>query len=54
MFEEAAEFMEPLSKCVAMVQGSRLKMAFAETLIHLLHPIGKVCQPTSNITEKEH
>lgn len=40
-FEEGAEFMESLSKSYANAHG-HLKIAFAETLIMLLHPIGKV------------
>ncbi|KAH7105208.1 cell morphogenesis N-terminal-domain-containing protein [Auriculariales sp. MPI-PUGE-AT-0066] len=47
-FEEAAEFMEPLSKCVAMTHGSRLKLVFAESLIQLLHPIAKTAQAEVN------
>jgi Cell morphogenesis N-terminal len=41
-FEEAAEFMESLSKSFEQAHGLRLKSAFAETLVQLLHPIGKV------------
>jgi hypothetical protein len=41
-FEEGAEFMESLSKSFEHAHGLRLKTAFAETLVHLLHPIGKV------------
>lgn len=41
-FEEGAEFMESLSKCFENAHGYRLKIAFAETLVQLLHPIGKV------------
>ncbi|KII91186.1 hypothetical protein PLICRDRAFT_135155 [Plicaturopsis crispa FD-325 SS-3] len=47
-FEEAAEFMESLSKSFANAHGQRLKMAFAETLVHLLHPIGKTAQAEVN------
>ena len=41
-FEEGAEFMEMLSKSFEKAHGLRLKSAFAETLVHLLHPIRKV------------
>jgi len=41
-FEEGAEFMESLSKCYVNAHGPNLKIAFAETLVMLLHPIGKV------------
>jgi hypothetical protein len=41
-FEEGAEFMESLSKSFGNAHGLRLKTTFAETLLHLLHPIGKV------------
>lgn len=41
-FEEGAEFLESLSKCFAHARGQRLKIAFAEILVQLLHPIGKV------------
>ena len=40
-FEEGAEFLESLSKCYANAHGPALKIAFAKTLILLLHPIGK-------------
>ncbi|EJD54741.1 hypothetical protein AURDEDRAFT_79755 [Auricularia subglabra TFB-10046 SS5] len=45
VFEEAAEFMERLSKCYVNIHGSRLKMAFAEVLMQVLHPIGKARTP---------
>jgi hypothetical protein len=41
-FEESAEFMESLSKSFEHAHGLRLKSTFAEMLVHLLHPIGKV------------
>jgi len=41
-FEEGAEFLESLSKSFVNAHGLRLKIAFAETLLHLLHQIGKV------------
>lgn len=44
-FEEGAEFMESLSKCFESAHGFRLKLTFAETLVRLLHPIGKVNMP---------
>ena len=34
--------MESLSKTYVNTHGQRLKAAFAETLLSLLHPIGKV------------
>lgn len=43
-FEEGAEFLESFSKSFVNAHGLRLKTAFAETLVHLLHPIGKVCK----------
>ncbi|PPQ93567.1 hypothetical protein CVT25_005559 [Psilocybe cyanescens] len=46
-FEEGAEFMELLSKSYANSHG-HLKVAFAETLIMLLHPIGKTAQAETN------
>ncbi|KDR72526.1 hypothetical protein GALMADRAFT_142849 [Galerina marginata CBS 339.88] len=46
-FEEGAEFMESLSKSYANAHG-HLKIAFAETLIMLLHPIGKTAQAETN------
>lgn len=42
-FEEGAEFLESLSKAFVQAHGFRLKSAFADTLVQLLHPIGKVC-----------
>ena len=41
-FEEGAEFMESISKTYVNAHGLRLKVAFAELLVSLLHPIGKV------------
>ena len=41
-FEEGAEFLESLSKSFTHARGQRLKIAFAEILVQLLHPIGKV------------
>lgn len=41
-FEDGAEFLESLSKSFEHAHGLRLKTSFAETLVHLLHPIGKV------------
>ncbi|KIK63789.1 hypothetical protein GYMLUDRAFT_40866 [Collybiopsis luxurians FD-317 M1] len=48
-FEEGAEFMESLSKAFMQAHGFRLKTAFAETLVHVLHPIGKTAQAETNI-----
>ncbi|ESK91761.1 cell morphogenesis protein [Moniliophthora roreri MCA 2997] len=47
-FEEGAEFMESLSKSFAHAHGHRLKSAFAETLVHIFHPIGKTAQAETN------
>ncbi|KAJ7273302.1 cell morphogenesis N-terminal-domain-containing protein [Mycena rebaudengoi] len=47
-FEEGAEFLESLSKSFAQAHGLRLKTAFAETLVKLLHPIGKTAQAETN------
>ena len=41
-FEEGAEFLASLSKVFENAHGNRLKTIFAETLVHTLHPIGKV------------
>lgn len=41
-FEDGAEFLESLSKSFANTHGLRLKIAFAEALVQLLHPVGKV------------
>jgi hypothetical protein len=41
-FEEGTEFLELLSKSFVNAHGLRLKIAFAETFLHLLHQIGKV------------
>ncbi|RXW17641.1 hypothetical protein EST38_g8213 [Candolleomyces aberdarensis] len=50
-FEEGAEFMESLSKTYVNTHGQRLKVAFAETLLSLLHPIGKTAQAETNIPQ---
>ncbi|KAH7922710.1 hypothetical protein BV22DRAFT_1197227 [Leucogyrophana mollusca] len=47
-FEEGAEFMESLSKSFENAHGLRFKVAFAETLTRLLHPIGKTAQAEVN------
>ncbi|KAG5645502.1 hypothetical protein DXG03_005912 [Asterophora parasitica] len=47
-FEEGAEFLESLSKSFGHAHGLRLKTAFAETLTHILHPIGKTAQAETN------
>ncbi|CAE6437987.1 unnamed protein product [Rhizoctonia solani] len=41
-FEEGAEFMEMLSKSFVNAHGTRLKIAFAKSLVEILHPIGKL------------
>ncbi len=41
-FEEGAEFLAALAKVFENAHGNRLKTIFAETLVHTLHPIGKV------------
>ncbi|TFK41667.1 cell morphogenesis N-terminal-domain-containing protein [Crucibulum laeve] len=47
-FEEGAEFLESLSKSYINAHGLRLKIAFAETLTQILHPIGKTAQAETN------
>ncbi|KXN85573.1 Cell morphogenesis protein PAG1 [Leucoagaricus sp. SymC.cos] len=47
-FEEGAEFMEPLAKAFGNAHGLRLKTTFAETLMHILHPISKTAQAETN------
>ncbi|KAG6853412.1 hypothetical protein C0991_004643 [Blastosporella zonata] len=47
-FEEGAEFLESLSKSFGNAHGLRLKTTFAETLTHILHPIGKTAQAETN------
>ncbi|KAA1476636.1 hypothetical protein DENSPDRAFT_933178 [Dentipellis sp. KUC8613] len=47
-FEEGAEFMEALAKSFENAHGYRFKVAFAETLVHLLHPIAKTAQAEVN------
>ncbi|KAF8136926.1 cell morphogenesis N-terminal-domain-containing protein [Boletus edulis] len=47
-FEEGAEFMESLAKSFENAHGLRFKVAFAETLTRLLHPIGKAAQAEVN------
>ncbi|TDL24591.1 hypothetical protein BD410DRAFT_896782 [Rickenella mellea] len=47
-FEDGAEFLESLSKSFEHAHGLRLKTSFAETLVHLLHPIGKTAQAEVN------
>ncbi|THU94717.1 hypothetical protein K435DRAFT_966750 [Dendrothele bispora CBS 962.96] len=48
-FEEGAEFMESLSKAFFNAHGFRLKSTFAETLVQVLHPIGKTAQAETNM-----
>ncbi|OCH93344.1 hypothetical protein OBBRIDRAFT_885610 [Obba rivulosa] len=50
-FEEGAEFMASLSKSFENAHGNRLKTTFAETLVQLLHPIGKTAQAEVNHPE---
>ncbi|KAI0667579.1 cell morphogenesis N-terminal-domain-containing protein [Trametes maxima] len=47
-FEEGAEFLASLSKAFENAHGNRLKTIFAETLVQLLHPIGKTAQAEVN------
>ncbi|KAF8624989.1 hypothetical protein AX15_005621 [Amanita polypyramis BW_CC] len=47
-FEEGAEFLESLSISFANAHGQHLKIAFAEVLVQLLHPIGKTAQAETN------
>jgi furry protein family len=44
-FEQGAEFMESLAHCFKNAHGFKLKSIFADTLVYMLHPIGKVCIP---------
>jgi len=41
-FEEGAEFMEDIAKAYQNAHGVPLKVAFTQSLMSLLHPIGKV------------
>ncbi|KAH8083338.1 cell morphogenesis N-terminal-domain-containing protein [Cristinia sonorae] len=50
-FEEGAEFLESLSKSFDHAHGIRLKSIFAETLVYILHPIGKTAQAEVNHPE---
>ncbi|KAL7279899.1 hypothetical protein ACG7TL_006308 [Trametes sanguinea] len=50
-FEEGAEFLASLSKSFDNAHGNRLKTIFAETLVQLLHPIGKTAQAEVNHPE---
>ncbi|KAF8308181.1 hypothetical protein DL93DRAFT_2083290 [Clavulina sp. PMI_390] len=43
-FEEASEFIESLAKAFQNAHGHKLKIAFAETLTLLLHPVNKDAQ----------
>ncbi|KAG1739736.1 cell morphogenesis N-terminal-domain-containing protein [Suillus lakei] len=47
-FEEGAEFLELIAKSFANVHGLQFKIAFADTLTHLLHPIGKMARAKVN------
>jgi hypothetical protein len=47
-FEDAAEFMMDFAQAFASAHGLRLKTAFAETLIHLMHPVGKTAKDELN------
>ncbi|KAG2124183.1 cell morphogenesis N-terminal-domain-containing protein [Suillus clintonianus] len=47
-FEEGAEFLELIAKSFANAHGLRFKIAFADTLTRLLHPIGKTAQAEVN------
>ncbi|KAI0694213.1 cell morphogenesis N-terminal-domain-containing protein [Cytidiella melzeri] len=47
-FEEAAEFMEALSKTFENAHGNRLKTAFAESLLHLMYSVAKTAQAEVN------
>ncbi|KAG2355034.1 cell morphogenesis N-terminal-domain-containing protein [Suillus spraguei] len=47
-FEEGAEFLELSAKSFANAHGLRFKIAFADTLTRLLHPIGKTAQAEVN------
>ncbi|KDQ10267.1 hypothetical protein BOTBODRAFT_178297 [Botryobasidium botryosum FD-172 SS1] len=47
-FDESAEFLESLARCFANAHGLRLKSAFAEVLVHMIHPMGKTAQAEVN------
>lgn len=42
-FEEGAEFVESLARWFMTCHGYRIKSAYAETLVHLMLPVAKVC-----------
>jgi hypothetical protein len=48
-FDEGAEFLESLARAFDNAHGFGLKTAFAETLAHLLHPIGKVSNTKTSL-----
>ncbi|KAI8986099.1 cell morphogenesis N-terminal-domain-containing protein [Trametes punicea] len=50
-FEEGADFLVALSKSFENAHGNRLKTIFCETLVQLLHPIGKTAQAEVNHPE---
>ncbi|KAI0356441.1 hypothetical protein OH77DRAFT_1588913 [Trametes cingulata] len=50
-FEEGADFLASLSKAFENAHGNRLKTIFAETLVQMLHPIGKTAQAEVNHPE---
>ncbi|KZT36733.1 hypothetical protein SISSUDRAFT_926525 [Sistotremastrum suecicum HHB10207 ss-3] len=47
-FEEGTEYLERFARTFCGAHGQRLKTAFAETLTHQLHPIGKTAQAEVN------
>ncbi|KAI0754921.1 cell morphogenesis N-terminal-domain-containing protein [Daedaleopsis nitida] len=47
-FEEGAEFLASLCRAYENAHGNRLKTVFAETLVQILHPIGKTAQAEVN------
>ncbi|KAG8827735.1 Cell morphogenesis protein PAG1 [Serendipita sp. 401] len=46
--EEATDFMSEFAQCFGDAHGLKLKIAFAETLIQLLHPVSKTAQEELN------
>lgn len=50
-FEEGAEFFVSVAKAFGNTHGLRLKSTFADTLVHILHPIVKTAQEETNIPD---
>ncbi|CCA66737.1 hypothetical protein PIIN_00418 [Serendipita indica DSM 11827] len=47
-FDEARDFISEFAQCFGEAHGLKLKIAFAESLVHLLHPISKTAQDELN------